>query len=275
MRAIRPILPSDARGEDGVPADRIGRRRHELVHLLPARVPPRVRRHRAVRRLVRHRELALDHDRPAHARARDAAHARRLTATGPPLDHHRGARRRRRSRPSSASSWGSSSRRCSSGSSTSSGFILPNTGLVFLTRTSVIAALAAGILVTLIASLRPAIRATRVPPIAAVREGSVLPPPKHRRLRGAGAVLMAVAGIAAIAYGIFAHGLGTKQVLTWMGARDAPHVHRGLALLVAARPSPCRRPRLARDRGPPARRGCSLGTTRVATRSGQRRLQLR
>ena len=70
---------------------------------------------------------------------------------------------------------------------------------------------------TLVASLRPAIRATRVPPIAAVREGSVLPPPKHRRLRGIGAALMAVGGVAAIAYGIFAHGLGTKQVLTWMG----------------------------------------------------------
>ena len=70
---------------------------------------------------------------------------------------------------------------------------------------------------TLIASLRPAIRATRVPPIAAVREGSVLPPPKHRRLRGAGAVVMAAAGILAISYGIFAHGLGTKQVLIWMG----------------------------------------------------------
>ena len=97
------------------------------------------------------------------------------------------------------------------------GFILPNTGLVFLTRTSVIAALLAGILVTLIASLRPAIRATRVPPIAAVREGAILPPGKHRRLRGVGAVLMAVAGIAAIAYGLFANGLGTKQVLIWMG----------------------------------------------------------
>jgi putative ABC transport system permease protein len=97
------------------------------------------------------------------------------------------------------------------------GFILPNTGLVFLTRTSVIVALLAGTLVTLIASLRPAIRATRVPPIAAVREGAVLPPAKHRRLRGVGAVLMAVAGIAAIAYGLFANGLGTKQVLIWMG----------------------------------------------------------
>ena len=62
------------------------------------------------------------------------------------------------------------------------GFILPNTGLVFLTRTSVIAGLLAGTLVTLIASLRPAIRATRVPPIAAVREGAILPPAKHPRL---------------------------------------------------------------------------------------------
>jgi putative ABC transport system permease protein len=97
------------------------------------------------------------------------------------------------------------------------GFILPNTGLVFLTRTSVIAGLLAGTLVTLIASLRPAIRATRVPPIAAVREGAILPPGKHPRLRGVGTVLLAVAGIAAIGYGIFAHGLGTKQVLIWMG----------------------------------------------------------
>ena len=97
------------------------------------------------------------------------------------------------------------------------GFTLPNTGLVFLTRTAVIAALAAGIIVTLLASLRPAIRATRVPPIAAVREGSILPPGRFARFRGIGAALMAGAGFAALAYGIFASGLGTKQVLIWMG----------------------------------------------------------
>ena len=51
------------------------------------------------------------------------------------------------------------------------GLTLPNTGLVFEPRTAVVA-LAAGILVTLVASLRPAIRATRVPPVAAVREGA-------------------------------------------------------------------------------------------------------
>jgi ABC-type antimicrobial peptide transport system permease subunit len=48
------------------------------------------------------------------------------------------------------------------------GFTLPNSGLTLRTRTIVVS-LAVGILVTLLASLRPAVRATRVPPIAAVR----------------------------------------------------------------------------------------------------------
>ena len=57
---------------------------------------------------------------------------------------------------------------------------LPQTGLVFATRT-VIVSIVLGTVVTLLASLRPAIRATRVPPIAAVREGSVLPPSRFAR----------------------------------------------------------------------------------------------
>ena len=97
------------------------------------------------------------------------------------------------------------------------GFILPNTGLVFLSWTAVIAALLAGILVTLLASLRPAIRATRVPPIAAVREGATVSRTRFARLRGIGAALLAIVGVAALGYGIFKHGLGTKQVLFWMG----------------------------------------------------------
>ena len=47
---------------------------------LPARLPARVRRHRAVRRQLRDRQLAVDHDRPAHARVRDAADARARAA---------------------------------------------------------------------------------------------------------------------------------------------------------------------------------------------------
>ncbi len=96
------------------------------------------------------------------------------------------------------------------------GFTLPNSGLVFQTRT-VIVALATGIIVTLLASLRPAVRATRVPPIAAVREGATLPPGRLARFRGAGALLMAAAGFAALLYGLFGNGLGTTQILVWMG----------------------------------------------------------
>ena len=96
------------------------------------------------------------------------------------------------------------------------GFTLPNTGLVFETRTIVVALLA-GILVTLVASLRPATRATRVPPIAAVREGATLPPGRFARYRWIGAVLMTVAGFAALLYGLFGSGLDTTQILIWMG----------------------------------------------------------
>jgi putative ABC transport system permease protein len=96
------------------------------------------------------------------------------------------------------------------------GFTLPNTGLVFETRT-VVVALLAGIVVTLIASLRPAVRATRVPPIAAVREGAILPPGRFARYRWIGAVLMSLAGFAALLYGLFGNGLDTTQILVWMG----------------------------------------------------------
>ncbi|HXG75194.1 MAG TPA: FtsX-like permease family protein [Gaiellaceae bacterium] len=96
------------------------------------------------------------------------------------------------------------------------GFTLPNTGLVFLTRTAIVA-LAAGILVTLLASLRPALRATRVPPVAAVREGATLPPGRFARLRGVGALVLTAIGFASLLYGLFKDGLGTTQVLAWMG----------------------------------------------------------
>ena len=96
------------------------------------------------------------------------------------------------------------------------GFTLPNTGLVFLGRT-VVVALLTGILVTLLASLRPALRATRVPPIAAVREGATLPPGRFHRFRGVGAALTALVGFAALLYGLFGSGLDTTQILLWMG----------------------------------------------------------
>jgi putative ABC transport system permease protein len=56
-----------------------------------------------------------------------------------------------------------------------------------------------------------------VPPIAAVREGSTLPRGRFARFRAVGAVALAALGFAALGYGIFGNGLGTTQVLLWMG----------------------------------------------------------
>ncbi len=96
------------------------------------------------------------------------------------------------------------------------GFTLPNSGLVFLGRTIVVS-LIVGILVTLVASLRPALRATRVPPIAAVREGAVLPEGRFARFRTPWSILLAGAGFAALLWGLFGPDLGTTQILLWMG----------------------------------------------------------
>jgi putative ABC transport system permease protein len=96
------------------------------------------------------------------------------------------------------------------------GFTLPNSGIIFATRT-VIVSMIVGVIVTLIASLRPAIRATRVPPIAAVREGSTLPPSRFARFRVVGSAIVTAAGFAALLYGLFGNHLGTKGVLIWMG----------------------------------------------------------
>jgi putative ABC transport system permease protein len=95
------------------------------------------------------------------------------------------------------------------------GLTLPNSGLVFQTRTIVVALLV-GTLVTLLASLRPALRATRVPPIAAVREGATLPPSRFARYRTLGAVVLAAAGFVALLVGLFNHGLETATVLILM-----------------------------------------------------------
>jgi len=97
------------------------------------------------------------------------------------------------------------------------GVSMPNNGLVFQTRT-VVVALVVGVLITVLASLRPAWRATRVPPIAAVREGATLPPGRLHRYRAAGAALLAVAGIAAILAGLFVSGLATRTLLSLLGA---------------------------------------------------------
>jgi len=109
------------------------------------------------------------------------------------------------------------------------GFTLPNSGLI-LTRTAVVIALAAGIIVTLVASLRPALRATRVPPLAAVREGATLPKSRFAFLRLPGSILLTVLGFAALSWSIFGPGLSTTSLLVWMGI-GALMIFLGVALL--------------------------------------------
>src|SRR5207248_9105819 len=77
------------------------------------------------------------------------------------------------------------------------GFTLPNSGIVFQTRTAVVAILV-GVLVTVAASLRPAIRATRVQPIDAVREGATIPATSTPRRRTIRSAALTVRGFAAL-----------------------------------------------------------------------------
>jgi putative ABC transport system permease protein len=109
------------------------------------------------------------------------------------------------------------------------GFTLPNNGLTLETRTIVVALLV-GIVVTLLASLRPALRATRVPPIAAVREGATLPDSRWARYRLPAAIVLTVLGFAGLLAGLFVSNLGTGQILLLM-LGGALLVFFGVALL--------------------------------------------
>ena len=109
------------------------------------------------------------------------------------------------------------------------GFTLPNSGLI-LTPTAVAIALTAGIVVTVVASLRPALRATRVPPLAAVHEGVTLPPSRFAFLRVPGSILVTVLGFAALIWALFGPGHSTTGLLVWMGV-GALMIFLGVALL--------------------------------------------
>jgi putative ABC transport system permease protein len=96
------------------------------------------------------------------------------------------------------------------------GIDLPKSSTVFGTRTIVVSLLV-GTVITLLSALRPAVRATRVPPIAAVREGAELPPGRFAFLGPPLKALVAAAGIALLLYGFFVHGIGVTQRLLAMG----------------------------------------------------------
>jgi putative ABC transport system permease protein len=80
---------------------------------------------------------------------------------------------------------------------------LPDGGTVFALRT-VIVSLLVGTGVTLLATILPARRATRIPPIAAVREGSQLPASRFSSHSGKAGLAVVAVAVGAIAAGSFA-----------------------------------------------------------------------
>ena len=121
------------------------------------------------------------------------------------------------------------------------GIDLPETGTVLAART-VVVSLLVGVIVTVLASLRPALRATRIQPIAAVREGATLPPGRLARFGPATALGVIGLSVAILAFGVFAGGLATATRLLSLGlgclllfvgvALIAPRLVRPLALVV-------------------------------------------
>ena len=108
------------------------------------------------------------------------------------------------------------------------GVQLPSTATVIETRT-VVVSLVIGIGVTLLATVMPALRATRVPPIAALREGAVLPPGRFARFTSPIAVVVTTLGVVLLAVGLFAH-LSSSSALSLTGA-GAALLFLGVALL--------------------------------------------
>jgi putative ABC transport system permease protein len=95
------------------------------------------------------------------------------------------------------------------------GIDLPHGNTIFATRT-VIVSLVVGTVVTVLASLLPALRATRVEPIAAVREG-VLPPSRLARFGMPAALVTLALALALLLFGGLATGASGVQRLLAIG----------------------------------------------------------
>ena len=94
----------------------------------------------------------------------------------------------------------------------------------------------------------------------------MLPPGRFARFRGLGAALLALAGFAALVYGLFGSGLGTTEILVWMGL-GALLIFFGVALFSSRLVRPLARVLGWPAHGSAAPPGGSRATTRGATRS--------
>jgi putative ABC transport system permease protein len=82
------------------------------------------------------------------------------------------------------------------------GIDLPSTGSRFELRT-VIVSMVVGVVITLVSSFMPALRATRVPPVAAMRAEAATPPSRSIRRRSIIGSLVTLIGIGLLALGLF------------------------------------------------------------------------
>jgi putative ABC transport system permease protein len=98
------------------------------------------------------------------------------------------------------------------------GIDLPTTNLVMESRT-VIVALLVGVVVTTVASLIPALRSTRVPPIAALHSFRPAPTRRRRLINLALSLVLGAIGLAMVLFGLFGSGgAGTRAGLIGGGA---------------------------------------------------------
>lgn len=100
------------------------------------------------------------------------------------------------------------------------GIDLPNTGLVLATRT-VIVALVLGMSITLASAIAPALRATRVTPMAALLEAALPESRRRGRITAAVAALLGVGGLAMLLIGLFGGLESSGSAAGLMGAGSA------------------------------------------------------
>jgi len=149
------------------------------------------------------------------------------------------------------------------------GLRIPGSGLVFATRTVVISLLV-GSLIALLASLRPALRATRVEPIAAVREGATLPASRLARYGLVTSLGVIALAVVILGYGVFTNGLaigvrmlalGFGSILLFIGVTlVAPRLMRPLVAVLGAPGA-----RIAGTAGELARDNARRNPTRTAS----------
>jgi putative ABC transport system permease protein len=96
------------------------------------------------------------------------------------------------------------------------GFGLPTTSPQLAT-TGVVLGLMVGLGVTLFSALIPAVRATKIPPMAGLREGATLPRGRFARFSPYLAGLLALAGAALIANGVTGSGSASQRLLGMAG----------------------------------------------------------